>query len=100
LSAVTFVMGYVHLSFNGDVLTAITPPVVTAGGMSLFEGQPAYRDMLCDRITHVVHIASVIDGEHIRIVFDDDSSISVSLHQEDVQGASSEAALFTAGDHM
>ncbi len=54
--------------------------------------------MLCDRIAHVVHLASVIEGDRSLIVFDDESSISISLRQEDLRGRSPEAARFTAGN--
>jgi len=69
------------------------------GGVSLATGQPGYRDMLCDRIAHVVRVASVVDGERIFVVLDDDSSISISLRADDRQGVSPEAATFTADGH-
>jgi hypothetical protein len=100
LSAVTFVMDYVQLSFNGYGLTAITQPVVRVGTASVEWGQAGYRDTLCERITHIVRTASIVEGEEISIVFDDGSSIMVSLRQEDLRGYSAEAATFEYDDHL
>lgn len=100
LSAVTFVMDYVQLSFDGPVLTAITQPMVTAGGISFRWGQAGYRDRLCERITHIVRTASIVEGKEICIEFDDGSTATVSLHKEDLRGYSDEAATLRYDSHL
>jgi hypothetical protein len=94
LSAVTFVQDYVQLHFDGPVLTAFTAPVVTAGNTALRWGEPGYRDMLCGRIAHIVRDAFVEEGDQIRVEFDDDSVISISLRYEDFAEGQAEAATF------
>lgn len=95
LSAVVLVQDYVQLQFDGPTLTAITWPVVTVGSSEYEYGRPLYRDMLCERITKVVHSAFVNEGEEIRIDFNDGSVISVSLKPETYSAA--EAAIFNDG---
>lgn len=95
LSSVEFVQDYVQLRFDGPCLTAFTPPTVQAGNGWSKWGNPGYRDMLCDRIGRTVCTASVIEGQEIRLRFDDGAFISISLLPEDYRGA--EAAIFNKG---
>jgi hypothetical protein len=94
LSAVTFVLNYVQLHFDGPILTAFTTPIVKAGDTSLVWEDPGYRDMLCGRIAHIVHDAFVAEGDQIRVEFDDNSVITISLRHEDLAEGQVEAAMF------
>lgn len=95
LSAVVFVQDYVQLQFDGPVITAVTVPTVTEAEVTFRWGMPRYRDMLCERIGKTVCVASVIEGEEVRVEFDDASIISVSLRPENYRAA--EAVLFHIG---
>lgn len=100
LSAVTFVMDYVQLSFDGNLLTAITRPVVVADGVSVGWGQSGYRDALCERITRIVRATMIIENEELCVEFDDNSIVMVSLRRKDLRGVSAEAATFQHGGQL
>jgi hypothetical protein len=85
LSAVTFVMDYVQLDFNGVCLTALTLPTVQASGRNWVAADQGWRDQLCERIGVIVRSAST-NAEEIGIDFDDGSRISVSLRAQDYRG--------------
>lgn len=95
LSAVVFVQDYVQLQFDGPGLTAITWPAVVVGNTKYEYGRPGYRDALCERIATIVSSTSVKEGEEIRIDFNDDSVLLISLKPENYSGA--EAAIFHNG---
>lgn len=50
LSAVSFVMDYLQLQFNGYLLTVLTPLVVVSDDHSYTFADLGYRDALCERI--------------------------------------------------
>jgi hypothetical protein len=96
LTAVVFILDYVQLQFsNGSTLTALTWPSVDADGTATLYGMPNYRDALCERIAKTVRAGTVVEGENLRVEFDDDSVISVSLKPEDYSAA--EAAVLDHG---
>lgn len=74
LSAVVFIRDYVQLQFDGPGLTAVSDPKVIVDGRTYQVTAPGYRDALCERIGHTVNQAQVIEGEEIRIDFDDGSA--------------------------
>lgn len=92
LSSVEFVQDYVQLRFDGPCLTAITLPRVHHLNEFFEWGMREYRNVLCDRIGKLVRRAFTIEGEEIKIEFEDGSSILISLRPEDYQAA--EAAVF------
>jgi hypothetical protein len=75
LSAVTFARNYLELSFNSDMISVLLDPSVIVGGSVYLPGDSGYRDRLCERITHIVIGAKVLQGDAVKIVFDDDSAI-------------------------
>lgn len=95
LSAVVFIQDYVQLQFNDSGLTLLTWPTVVVQDRGFEYGDPQYRDMLCERINKIVRTASLIEGQEIRIEFEDNSCVLVSLRPESYQAA--EAAIFTSG---
>jgi hypothetical protein len=95
LNSVVFIRDYLQLHFEGSGLTVLVWPAIKVGENWTRWGMPGYRDKLCERIGKVVRAASVIEGQEIRIEFDDDSMITVSLKPEDRY--IDEAAIFNNG---
>lgn len=92
LSSVEFVRDYIQFRFDGPCLTAITNPVVYIGDVSYKWGQPGYRDILCDCINAKVHKTFVSEGKELRLEFNHEVCVVISLKAEDYIGA--EAATF------
>jgi hypothetical protein len=46
-------------------------------------GMPEYRNLLCDQIGKLVRRAFTIEGQEIKIEFEDGSSITISLRPAD-----------------
>ena len=83
LSAVTFVMDYMRLQFDGPYLTLIHDPEVITPTGTYTRDVPGFRDTLCEHITHIVTSARVKKNEVIEIAFDNGTIISISLRPED-----------------
>ena len=96
LSAVVFVRDYVQLQFDGPGLTAINDPTVVVGGRAYTTTTAGYRDALCGQIGHSVVSAEVASDMEITIEFDDGSTISISLREQDYLYGP-EAAVFHHG---
>jgi hypothetical protein len=91
LNAVTFVMDYVQIHFNGPVLTFLVPVLVRAGERRFVFPGPGGRDALCELIG--AEVASVEANESIiEIAFSDGRLLSVSMAEEHRSGP--EAAHF------
>jgi hypothetical protein len=97
LSAVTVVMDYAQIVFDGATLTAFTCPAVEANSRTLRSTDVGYRDALCARIGRTVVSAHVSD-ELISLGFDDGAVITISLRAEDLEGVSAESAHFEGRD--
>ncbi len=93
LSAVTFVMDYIQLAFDGPMITAYTWPTVQAGDRTFRRGDPSYRDELCARVATDV-VAVRVPRDSIEIMFADGSTIRISLRAEDLSEGVPEAARF------
>jgi hypothetical protein len=85
LSAVTFVMEYVQLAFDGPTLNAYTWPTIQLRDRVVRRDDPAYRDELCGRIAATVAGARV-RKDAIELAFADGSMIGISLRAEDLEG--------------
>jgi hypothetical protein len=98
LSAVTFVMDYIQLTFDGSrTLNANTWPTVEIRRHTFRRNEPFYRDELCARIAAKVASAQV-SPDSLDISLDDDAIIRISLRVEDLDAGVSEAAeLITSG---
>ncbi len=92
LSSVEFVQDYVQLRFDGPMLTAITQPRVRVMNQWYEWGTQGYRDALCGRIGKLVHQGLIITEHEIKIEFEDESSITISIKPENYRAA--EAAIF------
>jgi hypothetical protein len=75
-------MNYLQLQFNDYFLTVLTPLTVAADEQSFRLGDLPYRDVLCERITHIVKNV-VLASDYLRIDFDDDSAFIITLKEED-----------------
>jgi len=98
LSAVTFVMDYVQLAFDGPMINAYTWPTVHVGDRAFRRGDPSYRDELCARVAIDV-VAVRVPRDAIEIVFADGTTIRISLRAEDLSEGAPEAAEFN-GSHL
>jgi hypothetical protein len=98
LSAVTFVLDYVQLHFDGPRLTIFSHAVVTLGEKTFHWGKPGFRDALCNSIAKKITDARVAYGDSIAISFTDGSTIQVSLKDEDYRSA--EAVNFDTGGNV
>ena len=88
LSAVTFVQDYLQLHFDGPAINVYASLRVTTGAGSWQSGDPSFRDAVCAQIAKVVRSAGGIEGEEIRIGFDDRSEIAISLRESPPGGES------------
>lgn len=86
LSAITFVLDYWQLQFDGPSINALTRLDVSADGVVLRDGHDQFRNLICDRIGKVVVSVALTRPEAFTITFEDRSEIRVSLKWEDYRG--------------
>jgi hypothetical protein len=82
LNAVSFVMDYVELHFNGSHLRCLVPPVVEQSGRIERFPEPGSRDALCARIGAEVRAIRAADGGELRVEFSDGALVTASLAHE------------------
>jgi len=88
LSGVTFVMDYIQLQFDPPpTINALTPITVESGGRTAISGDESFRNLLCEQIPKTVTDVSLEHGVALTFSFEDGSSISLSLRQQDYVGA-------------
>jgi hypothetical protein len=87
LSAITFVQDYLQLWFDGPGVNVLTPLTVKTLSGALTSWSPGFRDLLCGQIGKIVATVERRPAEALTIVFEDDSSLSISLRREDYTGA-------------
>ncbi|OKO74795.1 hypothetical protein [Bradyrhizobium sp. NAS96.2] len=92
LSAITFVLDYWQLQFDGPSINALTRLEVSADGVALRDGHDQFRNLICDQIGKVVAGVALTRPESFTITFEDRSEIKISLKREDYRG--SEAMIF------
>lgn len=86
LSAVTFVMDYVQLRFDGPIITVLTPMLVNTSKNQASSGQDQFRNLLCEQIAKKVLRVEVKESDSFNIHFVDSSYISISLRESDYVG--------------
>lgn len=87
LSAVVFVMDYIQFQFNPPpTITIFTRIIVQTSEVHFTQGDDQFRNKLCEQITKIVKFIEVNREDVFKIVFQDDSEISISLHPEDYVG--------------
>jgi len=96
LSAITFVMDYWQLQFDGPTINALTRVQVSADGTFLRDGDDQFRNLICGQIGKIVAEVALGKSDAFIIEFEDGSSISISLKAEDYVGP--EAIVFNGFD--
>ena len=86
LSAITFIMDYWQLQFDGPTINALTRVQVSADGSTSRDGDDQFRNLICGQIGKVVAGVTLVKSEAFTIAFEDCSSISISLKAEDYVG--------------
>ncbi|UPJ46978.1 hypothetical protein IVB30_27230 [Bradyrhizobium sp. 200] len=86
LSAITFVMDYWQLRFDGPTINALTRVQVSANGNVLKDRDDQFRNLICGQIGKVVKEVVLAKSESFTIKFEDRSSICISLKAEDYVG--------------
>jgi hypothetical protein len=94
LASVTFIRDCVQLGFDGPVLNALTPMVLTTNGTTVTSDDADFRNRLCERIEGRVTKIQLRPLESLAIRFADGSLVSLSLREEDYPGP--EAIVFCA----
>jgi hypothetical protein len=82
LNAVSFVMDYVELHFNGSYVRCLMPPTVSHDGSTLTFPGLGSRDALCGLIGAEVTVVQAEDGGELRIEFAGGGVVTASLSHE------------------
>lgn len=98
LSAVTFVRDYVQLDFDGPKFNVLTPITVSLPSGHVVSADDQFRNRICDQIGKAVSDVIVKEHESLLLQFTDESTISLSLKEEDYPGP--EAVIFNGGDGL
>jgi len=82
LAEVVFVRDYVQLGFDGPGLTLLTAPTVKTKNATARFPEPGSRDLLCSLIG--VKVARVLNDDPLvlRLVFENESALSIPLDDE------------------
>lgn len=81
LSALTFVMDYLQLHFDGPLFTVFKWPEITLYGSVYRMGDIQYRDFLCHFIGKKVNDVSINDDRQIDLYFESCSRITIFMTQ-------------------
>ena len=96
LSAITFVLDYWQLQFDGSSINALTSLEVRADGHTLCNTDDQFRKLICSQIGKTVRSVTLVAHEAFTVGFEDQSSISISLKEDDYRGP--EALVFFGRD--
>src|SRR5580658_6454222 len=95
LSEVRFVMDYVQLVFDGQLVTMLVWPQIEVTGEKIRSGADSgYRDSLCSFITHAVRKVEESSTTGIALQFDI-GVLRILLRETDLTGP--EIALYASG---
>lgn len=83
LNAVSFVMDYVELHFNGSYLRCLAPPTVVRAGTAITFPDAGSRDGLCRLIEAEVRAIRAVDGGELVVEFSDGAVVQMSMSYED-----------------
>ncbi len=86
LTAVTFILNYVQLQFDGRTISALTPITTRAAGVIATSGDSEFPSVLVGQISKRVATATAEKGKAVTIAFDDGSQIELSLKEHDYPG--------------
>jgi hypothetical protein len=79
LSSVTFIQDYLQLHFDGNILTFYSWPQVNLGTISCKFRDIGYRNALCEIISIKVTNVVIVENTSLKIFFEDNNNISLSL---------------------
>jgi len=96
LSAITFVLDYWQLQFDGPSINVLTRLEVSADGSVFRDRDDQFRNIICGQIGKIVLQVALIQPEASTVIFEDRSSISASLKWQDYRGP--EAMIFYGPD--
>jgi hypothetical protein len=85
LSAVTFVLDYWQLQFDGPMVNVMSRIDVRSDGGITRDGDFGFRDRLCGQIAKIVTNVDLSPDE-LTIGFEDRSVIAISIRDEDLSG--------------
>ena len=94
LSAVTFVQDYFQLWFDGPGINVNNPTIVYHSGIKNQSWNNGFRDAVCGQISKIVESVLVRKEDSVKIVFNHQSYISISLKPDDYD---SPEAIFAHG---
>jgi len=86
LSAITFVLDYWQLQFDGPSINALTRLEVRADGQNARDGDDQFRNLICGQIGKIVGSVKLIEHQAFTIKFVDESTIIISLSLNDYRG--------------
>jgi hypothetical protein len=86
LSAITFVLDYWQLQFDGPSINVLTRLEVSVGGRKARDGDDQFRNLICGQIGKVVDGVKLVEHQAFTIKFVDESTIAISLSFEDYRG--------------
>jgi hypothetical protein len=86
LSSVEFVQDYIQLHFDGYTINLYNPVKVVGGSTTLRQGQIGFRDGLSSLINGVVRDVFYVEGDKVEVVFENGSSVVVSIADKDYSG--------------
>jgi len=87
LSGVTFVRDYLQLQFNPlPVLNAYTQVTVSCGDQVATFGEEPFANLLIGQINKFVRRVELRDDEFLRLTFEDESVVAISLFPADYVG--------------
>ncbi|OZM58408.1 hypothetical protein CIB95_02225 [Lottiidibacillus patelloidae] len=100
MTSVVFIRDYIQLGFEGiyepATLNTYTLPTVQNNKYTYSHGTKGYRDELCSLINKKVEKVILVENEGIKLVFEMNILLEISLRDEDYEGP--EAAMFIRGD--
>jgi len=97
LQSVTFVADYWQLHFGNSTISPLTTVEVQAAGVVVRDGDDQFRNRLCEQIGKVVERFELKQSIVCTIMFEDRSSISISLKRSDYRGP--EGLMISGGGH-
>ena len=86
LHAVTFVLDYLQLWFEGPGINVYNPISILDAGRDIRSGSPGFRDAICGQIAKIVVEVEISEDVALAIRFGDQSQIAVSLRPDDYTG--------------
>jgi hypothetical protein len=86
-SSVTFVQDYLQLHFDGPTINVYNPLTIQNAKEKSSTGDNEFKNQLCNQIGKIVRQVLFQEREMLTILFEDDSSISISLDSKDYRCA-------------